>query len=390
MRHPITHALRIAIAPLLLLLLGCATEVRDWSVAAPSDPAPGLLRVGTSGDYAPFSLGAPDGSLAGMDVELARLYAAERRLRIEFVRFRWSELADDLAANRFDVAWSGVTIRPDRSVRGIFAVPTAQTGAVVLLPTDEAAEAIAQIQSASDLDAPAWRIAVNRGGHLERVARRLFPSAQLLPVDRNEDVMAELEGGRADAVVTDTSEAPHWEARSTRPLRRLGPLTRDRKAPWVRLDQPGRARDLARWLLAREADGTLAAARERAGLDATPTASVNAALEAAVDERLSLMPFVAESKRRSGSPIEVPEREARVIESGLAAVRAETRRQKRPPTPEADTRRFYERLIEDAKETQRRTLAGPASDDEPPDLDAVLRPTLLRIGDRIAFLWVQL
>lgn len=378
--------LRVGIASglALALLLGCATEVRDWSVASPSAPAPGLLRVGTSGDYAPFSIGAPDGSLRGMDVELARLYAAERRLRLEFVRFRWSELADDLAANRFDVAWSGVTIRADRSLQGIFAVPTAQTGAVLLLPDE------AEVEQAEELDAEARRIAVNRGGHLERVARRLFPKAQVLPVERNEDVMAELEAGRADAVLTDTSEAPHWEAQSERALRRLGPLTRDRKAPWVRLDQPGRARDLARWLLARERDGTLAEARARAGLDAERTATVNAALEAAVAERLSLMPMVAESKRRSGSPIEVPEREARVVEAGLAAVRAESRRQKLPAASEADTRRFYERLIEDAKATQHRVLEEPASGEDPPDLDEVIRPALLRIGDRIAFLWVQL
>ena len=64
-----------------------------------------------------------------------------------------------------------------------------------------------------------------------------------------------------------------------------------------------RARDLDAWLLAREADGTLAALRARASPAPAraPTATPLVALAAAIEERLSLMPLVAEAKRARGA-----------------------------------------------------------------------------------------
>ncbi|MCA9509361.1 MAG: hypothetical protein KC560_01565, partial [Myxococcales bacterium] len=54
---------------------------------------------------------------------------------------------------------------------------------------------------------------------------------------------------------------------------------------------------------------------------------------------------------------------------------------------------FFRAQIERAKDVQRRALAAAAEGDEtgaaPPDLEDALRPALLRIGDRIAFLLVE-
>ena len=92
------------------------------------------LRVGTSGDYAPFSVkldgNPPD--FDGFDIAVARGYAKARGLEIEFVRFRWPELNRGLLTNRFDLAMSGVTVRPERSAIGRFTIAAVQTGAVVI------------------------------------------------------------------------------------------------------------------------------------------------------------------------------------------------------------------------------------------------------------------
>jgi cyclohexadienyl dehydratase len=76
--------------------------------------------VGTSGDYAPFSFPAPAtpegvGGFDGFDLVLARAYAEERGLQLELVRFSWPKLLGDLAGGRFEVAMSGITVRPERS-----------------------------------------------------------------------------------------------------------------------------------------------------------------------------------------------------------------------------------------------------------------------------------
>src|SRR5206468_4920292 len=124
---------------------------------------------------------------------------------------------------------------------------------------------------------------------------------------------------QVDAVVTDGAEAPLWEKRVGQPLARIGPLSRDRKAWLVRADEPELADDFDAWLLAREADGTIAALRGQwlRGTSGTRTAQPLRALLGALDERLALMPLVGVVKRRDGVPLVVPEREKLVLERAL-------------------------------------------------------------------------
>src|SRR5213083_2324039 len=171
------------------------------------------LRVGTSGDYPPFSL-ARDGRLEGLDVEVARRFAHDGGRRLELVPFRWPELMRDLAAGRFDLAMGGVTLRPERAVAGVFTRPVAEAGAVVL--------------AHQRLDPrTSWlRLGVNAGGHLERLAARLFPHALLVRTNDNRALAELLATGAADAILTDEAEA---DALAVPGAVRLGPFTRDRK-----------------------------------------------------------------------------------------------------------------------------------------------------------------
>jgi chorismate mutase len=102
------------------------------------------------------------------------------------------------------------------------------------------------------------------------------------------------------------------------------------------------------------------------------------------------MPLVAEAKRATGTPVTVPGREARVIDAALAATRKAAREAHLTPVSDRTVRTFFELQIAAAKEIQNATLAGPAGGAPPPDLDTALRPALLRIGNRIAFLLQKL
>jgi chorismate mutase len=114
-------------------------------------------------------------------------------------------------------------------------------------------------------------------------------------------------------------------------------------------------------------------------------------LLAAIDERLSLMPWVAETKRRAGSAVADTAREDRVLEAGARAVRRAAERAGVGPPDPAVVRAFYRAQIEAAKTVQRRTLEGPVTRTaEPSDLQEVLRPALIRIGDRMAQLLIAL
>jgi cyclohexadienyl dehydratase len=357
-------------------------------LAAPAAAERGRLRVGTSGDYPPFSLTAAEtpGAYAGFDVALARAYAEERGLTLELVPFRWPELVADLEAGRFDVAMSGVTVRPERSVAGRFSVAVAEGGAVVLVRDD------GRFDSLEALDRRGVRIAVNAGGHLERVAGARFSHATLVSIPDNQAVLAALQSLSVDAAVSDTFEAPLWQARAGN-LVQLGPFTRDRKACLLRADLGERAADLDGWLLARERDGTLGRLRrEYLGAAAPATAAPLDALVAAMDERLALMPLVVAAKRHDVRPISDPAREKKVIEAGVAALRAAAEHAGVAAPPEPALRAFFRAQIDAAVQVQVTVGRSPGALDEAsaPDLERELRPALLRIGERMAPLLLAL
>ncbi len=358
--------------PCLLLLLACAG----------GDANKPVLRVGTSGDYAPFSLRGEDGRRSGFDVEVARAYARERGLTIRWLPVRWTTLERDFAAGRFDIVMSGVTVRPERALTGRFSLPVTTAG-VVLLGREPPAGLLR-------LDG-GQKLVVNAGGHLERTARRLFPEAELLPLSPNAAVRAALLAGEADLAVSDTLEAPSWLA-GTNGLRVFGPYSRDWKAYWLPADARERTHDLDAWLLAREADGTLAALRARHLPEGARAASATplVALGAAIEERLALMPFVAEAKRARGESVEAQAQESAVIDAALTAVREAAAEARVPAPSDAAVGELFSALIAAAREVQEATLTGPPAGSPPADLERALRPALARISERIAWLLVQL
>ncbi len=354
-----------------------------------------VLRIATSGDYAPFSLEgnvvrAPRSSSAlqarGFDIEIARAYAKARGLEIQWQRFRWPDLLAALEAGAFDLAMSGITVRPERSVAGLFSIPVATTGAVALVHIESPHRQV------DHLDREGLRIAVNAGGHLERVTRARFARATIIAVPDNRAVPRMIALGTADAIITDTLEAPHWRIANPG-LRALPPFTRDHKAYLAPPTQAALIADLDAWLMASERDGSLAKLRLTfmgTSGEGMSTAAPLAALLASLDERLSLMPAVAAHKRAKGLPIEVPAREARVVEAALASVARAADAAGIAAPPAAPVRALFRAQIEAAKDIQRRG-AGPESAAPPPfDLDGELRPALIRLGDRIARLLVHL
>ena len=352
-----------------------------------------VLRIGTSGDYAPFSIATDaEPAFRGLDIAVAEAFAHEHGYTIEWVPFVWRDLSTDFKAGRFDVVMSGVTVRADRSALGRFSVPVMNSGAVLIYRTQGLDPEQTPAVTLGDFNQARMRIAVNQGGHLERVTRAHFQHATIMPIADNGEVRQQLIDGHADAIVTDTLEAPHWLHGLTRAAL-LGPWTQDRKAYWFRSELADLARRFDAWMLAREADGTLANLRREAvgnQRHLTTAEPVNALL-AAMDERLTLMPWVAESKRAGGIAIEDLEQEQRVLEVAVRKVNAAADRRRREPPTALAVRDFYRAQITAAKHIQRATLVHEITmTATAADLSSVLRPALMRIGERIAELVVTL
>ena len=65
----------------------------------------GILRVGTTGDYAPFSYQRDSNAdLTGIDIDLARDLASALDVKIHFTKTSWPSLMHDLNAGLYDIA----------------------------------------------------------------------------------------------------------------------------------------------------------------------------------------------------------------------------------------------------------------------------------------------
>jgi len=284
------------------MTLGSATNRLAFAAGA-------TLRVGSSGDYAPFSVRDAAGTWTGFDVAVAQRLATDLGRSAQFVPFHWADLMAQLEAGGVDIVMSGVTVRPDRAVQVRFSRPYAVTGAVAVIR----ARHRKRFADLAALDHAGVRLAVNAGGHLEQVARGRFPQAEIVPVADNRSLPDLLRKGGADAVISDDVEARTWQGKFVV----LGPFTRDVKAYVV----PRGADDLCRrvndWLAEREADGWLNEQRKKflgPQQERTPPQAGFEALATSMYLRLQLMPFIAAVKRRDNLPIEDPAQEARVLE----------------------------------------------------------------------------
>jgi cyclohexadienyl dehydratase len=363
-RHPHGVGGFKALALVLVLGIGCsAGPVRDHegsSSGSSAAPIPGVLRVGTSGDYPPFStfVGLDSHALApvrGFDVELAEQIARELELGIEWVPFRWPELETRVARDEFDVVASGATWRPERAVSGWMTRATAVGGPCVVGASEPA------------------RVAVNRGGVLERFARMRFAGAEILALDDNRALGHALLRHRADAVVTDSFERPHLGVPTEWPF--ACEARTDRKVLWI---APARAAELGprldAWLASHER--TIDELRARWLGGSAPRTETDHLLDL-LARRLAYMPAVAAWKRAHEVAIEDPGREVAV----LAAARREAQRAGLEPAPVAALFalqiEFGKRLQADT-ETASNGIPSPAL-----DLGAQIRPELVRLGARI-------
>jgi cyclohexadienyl dehydratase len=318
------------------------------AAAAPSETGVAVLRVGTSGDYAPFSKRGPDGTVHGFDADIAEQLAAELGFRVEWVAFRWPTLAAQIEKEEFDVAMGGVTWQPARGVVGYLSRAVAWGGPCVLG------------------DPKARRVAVNRGGMLEAWSRKELADRELVTVDDNLSLPALLARQEVDAIVTDSFERRSFE-RPGQSVTCAPPIAR--KVYWV---APARAADLGvrleAWLRANTAKVQAAQERyfgERQRLDETTN------LVDLLARRFAFMPAIAFLKAQAGSPVEDKERERAVLDaaaasaakSGLEPVRA---------------RQLFATLIELSKAVEHRT-----SEPSTFDLKRQIRPALNELGERI-------
>src|SRR6266478_4374615 len=223
--------------------------------------AAGVLRVGTTGDYTPFSLRRPDGAYAGADIDMAHDLAATIGVGLEFVGTVWVDLLGDFLEDRFDIAMGGVTVNPSRAEKAFFSIPTFVDGKRPLCRRADRD----RFTSIAAIDQPGVRIIANPGSANEAFAHANFTRAQVTIHHDNASVFAEIVAGRADVMVTDGLEADHQAVLHPElcAIPVAEPFTRLEKAYMFARD-PAMKAFIDRWLAAAFASGQWQSALDRA------------------------------------------------------------------------------------------------------------------------------
>lgn len=163
----------------------------------------GVLRIGTTGDYAPFSHRASEHEqFVGIDIDLARDLAASLDAEPRFVATSWPTLMDDLEAGRFDIAMSGVSRTLARQRVGYFTRAYHVGGKTPIARCGDRS----RFGTLENIDRAGVRVIVNPGGSNERFVDEHLKHAHKLLHDDNRSIFMAIAEGAADVMITDRIE----------------------------------------------------------------------------------------------------------------------------------------------------------------------------------------
>lgn len=213
----------------------------------------GVLRIGATGDYLPYTVRKPDGALVGADVEMAEDLAKALGVKAEFVPTTWKSLADDMKAGKFDIAVGGVTITPDRALIADFSVSQGKDGKRPIVRCADKD----RLTTVAAIDQPNVRVVVNPGGTNERFVREFIKSAPITVWEDNRTIFDRIAEGHADVMVTDGIEVDLQVVRHPGALCAANvadTFTKFEKAYWLRRD-PAFKQAVDAWMTEAMANG---------------------------------------------------------------------------------------------------------------------------------------
>ena len=100
----------IAVAVVAMMILGTSVSANEWN----------KIRIGVEGAYPPFSEVAPDGTLKGFDIDIARALCEEIGTECVLVPQDWDGIIPALLARKYDAIIASMSITPERKKKVAF------------------------------------------------------------------------------------------------------------------------------------------------------------------------------------------------------------------------------------------------------------------------------
>jgi Na+/H+-dicarboxylate symporter len=165
----------------------------------------GWLRVGYVPDRLPFIFRNEDGTVVGLDAELARGLAADLEAGVEFVRLLPDDAVEALHQGRVDIVMSGLTMEPSRARFVRYSVSYMSITVALAVP-DHARQ---EFSSLTELAArERLSIGIFPATRYQRDLRRYLPNAELDSISSPRPFFqGELD---VDAILLSAEEAAAW------------------------------------------------------------------------------------------------------------------------------------------------------------------------------------
>lgn len=158
----------------------------------------GVLKVGLD-IFVPWAMKDKKGELIGFEIDIAKKFAEDMGVKVEFIPTKWSGIIPALITGKFDVLIGGMTITTQRNLKINFSRPYyfVEQG----LMANKKKTAGFKIE---DFNNPDVTIAARLGSTAAIAAKQNFPRAEIRLFDDEPASVQELLNGNVHAVVSAT------------------------------------------------------------------------------------------------------------------------------------------------------------------------------------------
>jgi cyclohexadienyl dehydratase len=164
----------------------------------------GYIRVGTTGDYKPFSyLNPATNQYEGHDIDAAKKLGEALGVEVRFVKTTWKELVQGIVEDKYDVAMCGITRNLVRQKQVGLTDPYIKVGKSPLIRKAD----VERFKTLADIDRNGVKIGVNPGGTNERFVRANIKNAEIVVIQDNLLIPGKIASGEVDVMITDNVEA---------------------------------------------------------------------------------------------------------------------------------------------------------------------------------------
>ncbi len=187
-----------------LLLMTAATLIAFASAAAAQDW--NEIRIATEGAYPPFNTLKADGTLEGLDIDIANALCDEMKAKCTIVAQDWDGIIPGLMAKKYDAIIASMSITEERKTQIDFTNKYYTTPLAVVVPKDSTLAGV----SADDLKGKTIgaQASTTQGNYATDIYGKAGVDVKLYPTQ--EEAAADIQNGRIDALISDKFVVVDW------------------------------------------------------------------------------------------------------------------------------------------------------------------------------------